>query len=86
MCNAKIIFIYILDVLFCFLLQAYTCWKDIADVIRNRVFKEDEQHLIDIFDIQVFLIFDLDTTPLHEINSKKNFEMKSYLYENRCKV
>ena len=34
-------------------LQVFTGWKDIAEVIRNRVFKEDEQHLIDIFDIQV---------------------------------
>ena len=33
--------------------QVYTDWKDISEVIRSSVFKEDQQDLIDIFDIQV---------------------------------
>lgn len=36
--------------------QVYSGWKDIAEIVRSRVFKEDEQHLIDIFDIQVLII------------------------------
>ena len=34
--------------------QVYlTDWKDISEVIRSSVFEEDQQDLIDIFDIQV---------------------------------
>ena len=28
-------------------------WKEIAEIIRDREFSEDEEQLIDIFDIQV---------------------------------
>ena len=37
----------------CLNLKVYTEWKEIAEVLRDRVFKENEQHLIDIFDIKV---------------------------------
>ena len=36
-----------------FWFQVYTDWKDISEVIRTSVFEEDQQDLIDIFDIQV---------------------------------
>ena len=39
-----------------FWLQVYTDWKDISEVIRSSVFEEDQQDLIDIFDIQVQVI------------------------------
>lgn len=38
----------------CLNLKVYTEWKEIAEVLRDRVFKENEQHLIDIFDIKVW--------------------------------
>lgn len=37
----------------CLNLKVYTEWREIAEVLRNRVFKENEQHVIDIFDIKV---------------------------------
>lgn len=34
-------------------LQVCSMWKEIAEIIRDREFSEEEEQLIDIFDIQV---------------------------------
>ena len=31
-------------------------WKEIAEITRDTEFKENEEHLIDIFDLKVFTI------------------------------
>lgn len=36
-------------------LQVCSQWKDIALIMRDSEFKEDEEHLIDIFDVKVQL-------------------------------
>ena len=36
-----------------FLLQVCSQWKEIALIMRDTEFKEDEDHLIDIFDVKV---------------------------------
>ena len=36
-------------------LKVFTGWRDIAEIMRNRVYKENEQHLIDTFEIQVII-------------------------------
>ena len=38
-------------------LQVCSEWKEIALVIRDAHFSEDEEHLIDIFDVKVCTIF-----------------------------
>ena len=50
LCDA---FITELDIQTLLFYQVFTSWREIAETIRNRVLKEDEQHLIDIFDIEV---------------------------------
>jgi len=35
-------------------------WKEIAYVTRDREFKEDEEHLIDIFDVKVCDTYSFD--------------------------
>ncbi|XP_020620202.1 uncharacterized protein LOC110057932 [Orbicella faveolata] len=43
-----------------FLIKVCSLWKEIAYVTRDREFKEDEEHLIDIFDVKVCDTYSFD--------------------------